>query len=74
VNWLVLAMAHQRLGHADEARKWFDKAARWMDNYGRGAPGPAEALRSLHPHDALACLVLRREAEALLGLRPRPAR
>ncbi len=72
-NWLVLAMAHQRLGHAAEARQLFDRAARWMDNNGQ-APGPAEALRSLHPHDALACLVLRREAEALLGLPPRPAR
>src|SRR5262249_54799121 len=27
VNWLVLSMAHQRLGHAAEARQWLDKAA-----------------------------------------------
>jgi tetratricopeptide (TPR) repeat protein len=66
-NWLVLAMAHQRLGHADEARKWFDQAVRWMESTGsEAAPGPGEGLRSLHPHDALACLVLRREAGALV--------
>jgi serine/threonine protein kinase/Flp pilus assembly protein TadD len=70
-NWLVLAMAHQRLGHAEEARKWFDKAVQWLD---KTDPGPfsntAVALQSLHQHDSLACMVLRREAEALLGIRP----
>ncbi|HEV3260827.1 MAG TPA: protein kinase, partial [Gemmataceae bacterium] len=30
VNWLVLAMAHHRLGHADEARRWLDKADQWI--------------------------------------------
>jgi len=61
-NWLVLAMAHQRQGSADEAREWFDKAARWMEN--------PDALR-IDKRDALACRVLRREAEMLLGLAER---
>jgi Flp pilus assembly protein TadD len=26
-NWLLLAMAHWQLGHKDEARTWFEKAA-----------------------------------------------
>jgi serine/threonine protein kinase/Flp pilus assembly protein TadD len=74
-SWLVLAMAHQRLGHADEARRWFDLAVRWIAKNGLEAPGGSvDPLRSLHPHDALACLVLRREAETLLGLQPRAAR
>jgi serine/threonine protein kinase/Flp pilus assembly protein TadD len=74
-NWLVLAMAHQRLGHADEARTWYDKAVRWMDGPGPEAPRDAgDSLRSLHPHDSLACLVLRREAETLLGLQSPTAR
>jgi len=30
-TWLFLAMAHHRLGHQAEARKWFDKAAAWAD-------------------------------------------
>jgi serine/threonine protein kinase/Flp pilus assembly protein TadD len=68
-NWLVLAMAHHRLGHAEEARHWFDKAARWLDNTGPDARSDSvHVLRSLHPHDALACLVLRREAATLLRL------
>ena len=73
-NWLVLAMAHHRLGHADEARRWFDKAVQWIDAADLEAPKDSVVgLRSLHPHDALACLVLRREAETLLRLQPPPA-
>jgi serine/threonine protein kinase len=30
LGWLGLALAHDRLGHADEARSWFDKAQRWL--------------------------------------------
>jgi len=29
-DWLFLAMAHARLGHRDEARREYDRAARWM--------------------------------------------
>jgi Flp pilus assembly protein TadD len=35
-TWFFLAMAHHRLGHTDEARRWFDKAMQ----------GTAEALKS----------------------------
>ena len=71
-NWLVLAMAHQRMGQADEARNWFDKAVQWLDNARLETPTDSiDPLRSLHPHDSLACMVLRREAEKLLGLQPR---
>jgi serine/threonine protein kinase/Flp pilus assembly protein TadD len=70
-NWLVLAMAHQRLGQADEARRWLDKAVQWIDNTSVEPPKDAVGgLKSLHPHDALGCIVLRREAEALLGVGP----
>jgi WD40 repeat protein len=30
-DWLFLALAHHRLGHADEARRWLDKAVRALD-------------------------------------------
>jgi tetratricopeptide (TPR) repeat protein len=67
-NWLGLALAHQRLGHADEARKWLDKAAQWMDGAAASAPrasvGP---LPGIHPHDGLACRLGRREAEKLIA-------
>jgi len=69
-NWLVLAMAHYRLGNAGDARKWFDQAVRTIDP--PGAREPDAGLRGLHRHDVTACVVLRREAEVLLGLRPGP--
>jgi serine/threonine protein kinase/tetratricopeptide (TPR) repeat protein len=28
-----LALAHARLGHGAEARRWYDRAVRWMDQY-----------------------------------------
>jgi uncharacterized protein (TIGR03067 family) len=52
-NWLVLAMAHHRLGHADEAHWWLD--------FARQSPLPYQ-----HPHEAMAYQLLRREAEALI--------
>jgi serine/threonine protein kinase len=30
-DWFFLAMAHERLGHKEEARRWYDRAARWME-------------------------------------------
>jgi serine/threonine-protein kinase len=66
VNWLWLALVHQRLGQTDEARRWLDKAAKWMDRFGKRLPGSAE-VPGLDIHNWLEVLVLRREAEALLG-------
>jgi WD40 repeat protein/serine/threonine protein kinase/tetratricopeptide (TPR) repeat protein len=31
VDWLFLALAHHRLGHSDEARKWRERAGTWLD-------------------------------------------
>jgi tetratricopeptide (TPR) repeat protein len=30
-DWFFLAMAHWQLGEKEEARKWYDQAAAWMD-------------------------------------------
>jgi hypothetical protein len=30
-DWFFLAMTHSRLGDPEQARRWFDQAARWMD-------------------------------------------
>jgi tetratricopeptide (TPR) repeat protein len=32
-NTLFLAMAHAQLGHAEEARRWYDRAVRWMEEH-----------------------------------------
>jgi serine/threonine protein kinase/Flp pilus assembly protein TadD len=70
LNWLWLALAHQRLGKMDEARRWLSKAQAWLDQFGDGMPNRAEEELGLHFHNWLEAHVLRREAEALLGAGP----
>jgi len=67
LNWLWLALAQQRLGKSEEARRWLDKATAWLDQYRDGMPDGAEGELGLHLHNWLEAHVLRREAEALLG-------
>ena len=55
---LFLAEIHWRLNEKDLARRWFDKAAAWMDNH----PAEAEKLRKY-----------RAEAAQLLGIPERPS-
>jgi tetratricopeptide (TPR) repeat protein len=66
LNWLWLALAKQRLGKAEEARRWLNKAQAWLDQYRDGMPAGAEEELGLHPHNWLEAHVLRREAEALI--------
>jgi tetratricopeptide (TPR) repeat protein len=33
MDWFFLAMAHWRLGDHGQARRWFDRAAQWMDRH-----------------------------------------
>jgi tetratricopeptide (TPR) repeat protein len=73
LNWLWLALAHQRLGKAEEARHWLGKAQAWLDQYRDGMPDRAEAEVGLHLHNWLEAHVLRREAEALIQPTGRPS-
>jgi tetratricopeptide (TPR) repeat protein len=66
LNWLWLALANQRLGKAEEARRWLEKAQAWLDQYPDGMPARAEEELRLHYHNWLEAHVLRREAEALI--------
>ena len=66
LNWLWLALAQQRLGKAEEARRWLNKAQAWLDQYPDGMPARAEEEFGLHLHNWLEAHVLRREAEALI--------
>jgi WD40 repeat protein/serine/threonine protein kinase len=36
LNWLLLAMAHERLGHQDEVRRWTKKVAQWRERVAVG--------------------------------------
>jgi serine/threonine-protein kinase len=66
VNWLWLALAQQRLGKAEEARRWLDKASVWLDQFRDGMPARAEGELGLHLHNWLEAHVLRCEAEAMV--------
>jgi hypothetical protein len=65
LNWLWLALAYRQMGEAEEARRWLEKAAAWLDQQGDRMPLQRRIL-GLHPHDWLEAHVLRREAEALI--------
>jgi Flp pilus assembly protein TadD len=60
-EWLVLALAHARLGHKDEAGRWLEKSAAWLD-------GPVGKGRSWN--DRLHLELLRREATEKTGKGP----
>ena len=56
-DWFFLAMAHSRLHHQEEARKWFDQSVEWME---KNAPQDRDLLR------------FRAEATELLTVKNRP--
>jgi tetratricopeptide (TPR) repeat protein/tRNA A-37 threonylcarbamoyl transferase component Bud32 len=66
VNWLWLALAQQRLGKSDEARRSLDQATAWLDQYRDEMPRDAEQKVGLHIHNWLEAHVLRREAEGMI--------
>jgi eukaryotic-like serine/threonine-protein kinase len=65
LNWLWLALAYQKLGKPDAARRWLDRAANWLDQQGDQMP-LGVSVTGLHQHNWLEAQVLRREAKALL--------
>jgi hypothetical protein len=65
LNWLWLALIHQELGSPNEARRWLDKAANWLDQ--QDGRMPLDTARTgLHFHNWLEAHVLRQEAAARL--------
>jgi hypothetical protein len=65
LNWLWLALYYQKLGKAEEARRWLGKAAGWLDQQEGRMPVYTMFL-GLHRHDWLEAHVLRHEAKTLL--------
>jgi tetratricopeptide (TPR) repeat protein len=57
-TWFFLAMAHHRLGHREEARRWLDKAIQRTEQETRN--------ESLHWNRRVTLQLLRREAEELV--------
>jgi WD40 repeat protein/serine/threonine protein kinase/tetratricopeptide (TPR) repeat protein len=71
-GWLVLAMAHDRLGQADEARKCCDKAEQWLKEKTRNQlnQGARVAPPGWPWRDWLLVQLSRREAEDMLKKHP----
>ncbi len=69
LNWLWLALARDRLGNAEEARSWYERASGWLDQFPDGIPSGAEREFGLHLHNWLEAHILRREAEAAIANR-----
>jgi serine/threonine-protein kinase len=67
VNWLWLALTCQHLGKAEQARVWFEKATKCLDQYSQGLPPNADQELGFHLHNWLEAHVLYREAKASLG-------
>ena len=57
-DWLFLAMAHHRLGHAAEARQWLDKTLQWEAKKADAVP--------VRWNDRMELQFLRREAQELI--------
>jgi serine/threonine protein kinase/Flp pilus assembly protein TadD len=68
-DWCFLAMAHHRLGHAEEARRCLVEAARWIDEANREKLDDPTGTRPAWGgwYQAVVYPLLLREAEALLG-------
>lgn len=64
-TWLFLAMAHQRLGHAEEAKKWLSTATEWIDKAMQRNPKDTQG-RALSWDQRVELQLLRREAETLM--------
>jgi serine/threonine protein kinase/WD40 repeat protein/tetratricopeptide (TPR) repeat protein len=68
-TWYFLATAHQRLGHADEARRWLEKGVRGTEDALKspgetpGKSGNAGGVISPNWNRRLTLQLLRREAE-----------
>jgi hypothetical protein len=69
LDWLVIAMAQNRLGHADESRRWLGRAETWVAARLRGRPRGLDrgVPDGWHWRDGILLHLLLREARAPIG-------
>jgi WD40 repeat protein/Flp pilus assembly protein TadD len=65
-DFLYLAMAHQRLGHREEADRWLGKAVHWIEQADAGALNDPSIRLPLFWIQRLELRLLRAEAESVL--------
>ena len=71
-TWYFLAMTHQRLGHEDEAHKWYDKAAAWTSEVLAPASEDGTAKPSARWYSRLRLELLQREVSEMLETAAEP--
>jgi WD40 repeat protein/serine/threonine protein kinase len=71
-NWLFLAMAHQRLGHGDEGRRWLERATGWLEKAATEKLKDPFNPTPLTWNDRVVLTHLRHEAEGLILGNPKP--
>jgi eukaryotic-like serine/threonine-protein kinase len=73
-NWLILAMIHHQLGRPDEARRWLERAERWIANHLSDRPGGVERAipAGWHFTGGMRFHLRLREARALILAGPPP--
>jgi WD40 repeat protein/serine/threonine protein kinase len=71
-NWFFLALAHHRLGHADDARRWLSTAVAWQERAIRNNLHDPRVSTPLPWDVRLTLELLRREAEELIPGKPGP--
>src|SRR5262249_42115846 len=71
-DWLFLALAHHHLGHADEARRWLEKATGLIERATHEDIKDTRTPTPLPWNDPVFMDWLRREAEALILGKPAP--
>jgi hypothetical protein len=72
VDWLILAMANQRLGRPDEARRWLKRADGWVATRLHDRPGRAHQAipENWQLRDGILLHLLLREARDLIKTVP----
>jgi WD40 repeat protein/Flp pilus assembly protein TadD/tRNA A-37 threonylcarbamoyl transferase component Bud32 len=66
LDWVLLAMAHHRLGHAEEARRWLKRAVDWGDRDTKNRPDSDDNPAQWTWDNWFDLRLLRKEAEDLL--------
>jgi hypothetical protein len=66
VSWLWLALCHHKLGQAEEAKRYLDRADNWLSQQGGRMPITPVAQEPTR-HNWLEAHVLRRELDVVLS-------
>jgi tetratricopeptide (TPR) repeat protein len=71
-TWYFLAMTHDRLGHRDEAHKWYEKAAAWTNKILAATNEDGTVIPSVPSNRRLTLELLQSEVSDMLAITAEP--